>query len=411
MKPEDALPADTKSRFRVLEASALRAWLDGKPREAAFLWEKLAAVLPLLPNCPVNLALAADTRGEFRKAEKIVADAWARGARSDALDERLFFYRIWNRHSALAREECLAIAGDPASPLAKTVTACLYLLAENVLEPARAGLARVARDAADTRIGRQAAKYLLAADILAKAGAQGRAPISGHLSPARDAILVREPGADTTVIVFTLGGELSLPVNAVHALLQPAKVNAIYLFDDRNQLGLAGNSTFGRPYAAMCDGLRRKLAAWGTRRLVIMGHSACGYTALRLGLDLAAHGVLCFSPIATLYRPPESPIETAKTNDDARAISYEVFLRETIPEMMTDLRPDLCARTCLQRIAIHFGAKSPADMLHAQYLAGVPGVEIFPVEGLRDHDSLPWVLRQQPGVLSRFVENVRKDRN
>jgi hypothetical protein len=69
------------------------------------------------------------------------------------------------------------------------------------------------------------------------------------------------------------------------------------------------------------------------------------------------------------------------------------------------------ARTCLRRIAIHFGAKGPADVLHAQYLAGVPGVELFPVEGLRDHDSLPWVLRQQPDVLSRFVENVREDRN
>ncbi|HEY4942944.1 MAG TPA: hypothetical protein VII56_16060 [Rhizomicrobium sp.] len=390
-----------------LAQRATLAWSNGDTAAAERDWRALAAAQPLVADWPIKLAFAAEVQGDNLAAERIVEEAWGRGARSPDMAERIAFFHRTNRLSNTTIDDAIAIVRDPDASPAAAGRAAGYLLSEGRLEPAREGLARIA---GIQRYAGMLRSLAVALDILQEAQAQGRTIISGSLSPARDAIEVREPGADTTVIVFTtLRGDCGVPVSALHALLQPAKVNAIYLFDERKQFNLDGSTTFGRPYGAMIEGLRAKLDAWGTRTLIVLSFSAGAFTAMRAGLDLKAQGALLFSPIVTLHRWPEHPFELAfgRPDDDSRMMAMETYLRRTVPQMMTHLPDELRDRDCLKTIEMHYGYYLP-DLAHINEVWTVPGIDFRQLEGFPGHECLSEILRRgDKEVLTRFIARVR----
>jgi hypothetical protein len=388
---------------------AMADWLVGNADAAVRVWRKLAASQPLVAEWPFRLAFAADMYGDHAAAERIVTQAWARGARSAELAERIAFFKRWNRLSNAAGEDAAAIVRDPAASPLMVYKATGYLLGEGLLDAAREGIARLA---GHPQFEGGVLTLSTALAVLEQAMAEGRA-LSGSLSPARDALALREPGADTSVIVFTsVLGDCSGPVNAMHALLQAAKVNAIYLFDERKLFNLGGSTTYGRPYPAMLDGLRRQLDAWGTRTLVTIGFSGAGFTALRVGLDLKAHGVLGLNPVTSLYRAPEFPIARATEFVEARMAYLEAHMRATVPEIMTNLKDELSARDCCARIEIHHGDSNLSDLFQAYNVAGVTGVTLHAIKDFRRHECLTELIRRgNPNPVADFIARVRQDQS
>ncbi len=282
---------------------------------------------------------------------------------------------------------------DPAASLNKVYQAACYLMAQNRLDGARAGFVRLFGHAKYDSLVRG---YLAAIDLMAEGRAQGRPDVPGWVSPVENSILVREPSSDTLVVGFALpSSALGLTLNAVHAMLSSTGVNALYLYDSRQVFHLAGTDRFGPGYQAMLDGIRALAAELGTRRLITLGGSATGYTAIRAALDLEADGALAFGPV-TLMLPTAS-------YGVARSAHTLKRLIEHIRPMMKDLRPLVEAHKPHPRIEIYYSALNRRDRMHAGNLAGLPGVNLHPVAGLARHDCLTeMALRGRRDLLDVF---------
>jgi hypothetical protein len=382
------------SGIKRLEHEAEYAWWQGDSDAAIPLWRKLEEAQPKRAKWPLAIARATSERGDFETAERTLRDAQARGIADDGVDVAVQRYSRMSRRSNAGPDEAEAIVADPAASAGKVFYSAFFLMGHNRLEAARAGFERLL---ADKEHGPQARGHLAALARLEERRAQGLPDIPGWLSPAESFVLVREPSSDTLVVGFTLPlGTLSLSVNAVHTMLSSKGVNALYLYDSRQVFHLAGTDRFGPGYQAMLGGIRALAAELGTRRLITVGSSATGLTALRTAMDLDADGALLFSGQTTM---PANAVGAS-----ARSAHTVARLRANILPMMKNLRDDVSAHP-RQHVELYYGARERRDRMHAANLAGLPNVTLNPIEGLARHDSLnEMVVRGYRDLLDRFPE-------
>ncbi|HEY0107141.1 MAG TPA: hypothetical protein VGB91_13745 [Rhizomicrobium sp.] len=366
------------------ERQAAFAWWRGDALAATACWRELEREQPGRAIWPLKIHQAATESGDFAAAERILLDARGRGIDDEEVEVGLLRCVRMARRSNSAIDDAEKIVTDPAASLNKVFQAGFYLMARNRLEGARAGLGRLLGHA---KLGPLVQGYLAAIDLLAEGRAKGRPDIPAWVSPAESSILVREPGSDTLVVGFVLpSGTLGLPLNAAHAMLSSTGVNALYLYDSRQVFHLAGADRFGPGYQAMLDGIRALAAELGTRRLIMLGGSATGYTAIRSALDLNADGALAFSPLTVM-------LPTVGDGLARNAYSLQRLVRYARP-MMADLRPMIGAKQPGPRIEIHYSALSRRDRMHAANVAGLRDVRLHPVSGLARHDCLTELARR-----------------
>jgi hypothetical protein len=362
-------PGDAARAYR-----AQLAWERGDSARAEAAWRRLAERAPGNPDWPLWLSNAARTRGEFAAAERILIEARERGAGGPALETTIEHYGRWLRRSNIAPAEAEALVGDPGAPPYRLLHAAIFLSTEGRLDLARHGLARVA---GHPRHGRQARTELAALDALERGGLQLSLP--GTLSPARPHVLVRRPGSDTLVIVFMPpAGGFGGTANAIQAMLGRDPPHALYLYDSNALYHLAGTDRFGAGYAAMVEGLRRLADELGVRRVVTLGPSAAGFTAIRAGIDIGADAVVAAGAVTSM---------TADAmHADGRMPGTRSRLLESVPEQARDLKPDLVAHAGRARIHLFYGDSNREDRMHAHHLGDVPGVTLHPIADLGMHD-------------------------
>ncbi len=147
--------------------------------------------------------------------------------------------------------------------------------------------------------------------------------------------------------------------------------------------------------------LRRALDGQEHDRVVATGLSAGGYAALMFGTLLGVDTVLSFSP-QTVIDPDvlaelddqrwKAPLEELK---DAGLLDPRwLDLRESLPR----------ARNGQTRCEIHYDASFTVDRRHAERLANVDGVDLYPREG--GGHNVPKAMRDSgelAGVLSRAL--------
>jgi len=360
------------------------AWWRGDALAATAYWRTLEREQPDRAAWPLKIFQAAIESGDFDAAERVLHEARARGIEDEEVELGILRCARLSRRSNSAIEDAEAIVADPSASFNKLFQAGFYLMAQNRLDGARAGLGRLLEHA---KYGPLARGYLASIDLLEEARAQGRPDVSGWVSPAENSILVREPSSDTLVVGFTPpSGALGLSLNGVYAMLSSKGVNALFLYDSRQVFHLAGTDRFGAGYQAMLDGIRALAAELGTRRLITLGNSATGYTAIRVALDLDADGALAFGPV-TLMLP-------AASYGVARSAYTLQRLIEHVRPMMKDLRPLVQAKQPRPRIEIYYSALNRRDRMHAGNLAGLQGVTLHPVPGIERHDCLTEMSRR-----------------
>lgn len=380
-------PADVVRAYR-----AQLLWERGDSAGAETAWRRLAERAPRNPDWPLWLSNAARTRGDFAAAERILAEARERGASGPALEMTLEHYGRWLRRSNIAPAEAEALVRDPEAPPYRLLHASIFLSTEGALGLAREGLGRVADH---PRHGRQARTELAALDALEQAGLQGSLP--GTLSPARAFVLVPRPRSDTLVIVFMPpAGGFGATANATQAMLGRAPLNACYLYDSKALYHLAGTDRFGDGYGAMIEGLKRLARELRARRVVTLGPSAAGFTAIRAGIDIAADAAIAAGGVTSMAADAMLA--------DGRLPGTRARLLECVPEQARDLRPELVALAGRMPIHLFYGEGNREDAMHARHIDGVPGVRLHRIEGLGMHDPLgELLLRGQTAALEPLL--------
>lgn len=386
-----ALSTGAARKARMAQA----AWDRGDADLARTIWKRLEDAEPHSPIWPQKLSMVAGAAADHEAAEKILLAARARGASDDELDQSLIHFGRWRRLSNTAIDEALGIVAAPDASALKVFYAAVYLSSENLLEPARQGLRRLT---GNRRLGHSARGQLAALDMLERMDPKARPTIPGWLSPARNAVIVREPASVTAVVAFAPpGGLFGVTVNALHAMLAPAGVNAIYLYDSRQLFHLGGSDRFGPGYGAMISGVRALLSDMGIRKVITVGASATGYTAIRAGLDLEAQGIVAFSPVTSMT--------VADMEIDGRMPHMKLRLLQHVPDLMKDLRPDVERRTHCARIELYYSGANMQDRTHAERLAHAPGVVLKKVPALESHDCVSeLVVRGTTNILKAFTE-------
>jgi hypothetical protein len=360
------------------EREADYAWWRGNAAGAVEAWRELEQEQSARSAWPLKIAQAQSEGGDMPGAERTLLDAQARGADSEKVETTRLRYSRMVRRSNVAIGEAETIIADADASPARVFFSAFYLMAHNRLEPARAGFERLLTD---KEHGPQARGQLAAAVLLEERRAQGRPDVTGWVSPAESSILVREPSSDILVVGFTLPlGTLGLPMNAVHAMLSSKGVNALYLYDSKQLMHLTGTDRFGPGYQAMLDGIHALAAELGTRKLITLGASATGFTAVRAAIDLGADGAITFSGQTMM---------PANANASVARSPYTVErMRANARHMMGNLRPHLEAKTPKPRLELYYSAANRRDRMHVSSLSGVPGVTLHPVKGVSRHDCL-----------------------
>lgn len=361
-----------------VERRAEHAWWHGDAATAAALWREMERRQPKRSQWPLALAQAAKERGDIEEAERVLLAARARGVDNERIELELLRCGRMSRRSNSAVGEAEAIVDDPKASPNKLFPAAYHLLTQNQFAAARAGLNRLVDDG---DYGHLARGNLAAIEMLEARRAQGLPDIPGRVTPAQNSILIREPSSDTLIVGFTLPeGTLGQSLNTVQAMLTSKGVNALYLYDSRSILHLTGTDRFGPGYQVMLDGIRALAAELGTRRLIMVGGSATGYTAIRTALDLDADGALVFGSQTFMKRKASFAL--------ARSAYTLRRMLDNIYPMMKNLRPEVEARPHRPRIVMYYSAGNRMDRMHAGNLADLPNVIQHPIKGVSRHDCL-----------------------
>jgi hypothetical protein len=212
--------------------------------------------------------------------------------------------------------------------------------------------------------------------------------------------VVERTGAETVVILFCdkyhgLGVSLSV----IHRWLGRLPASLVYVRDFRRLYYLAGVSELGSDREATIAALGALARRLGARRILCYGNSAGSFAALDYGAALAAEAVLALAGPTNLL--PEF-------NAYLRWMSSAERVREIAPSTVADLRQVYAAGTAAARLRIVYGEHDWDDRLQAENLAGLPKVELRPVEDYFGHnvsmelirrgqfeESLDWLVGRQ----------------
>ncbi|MEJ0015586.1 MAG: tetratricopeptide repeat protein [Acetobacteraceae bacterium] len=191
--------------------------------------------------------------------------------------------------------------------------------------------------------------------------------------------IVRTPGADATLLVFaTLTGNfMMLPLAMLDALLADLPVHVVYLRDTTSHApGLRGFRSFGLRVDDTIARLRQEISGLGASRLLTLGASASGLSAIRYGARLGAERATTFGALTSLG--PEfghAAIRSGRLTMSAVA-EAEMRFRDVAAEM---------AAAPAMRVAFHYGAQYQLDVDHADRVRHLPGVTVHPAIGVDHH--------------------------
>jgi len=226
-------------------------------------------------------------------------------------------------------------------------------------------------------------------------------PVEARLRPSIEddgaSVIVSPAGSSgTTLMVFTgLADQAMVPIECIDAFCAAEGHSVIYLRDTSRSLFIGGVPALASDYLSSLASLRAMVEELGTTRLLCFGSSAGGGAAIRYGLGLSASGILCASGV-TCGRP-----EFLEEHTDQRARVVIRRLQRSFVTAELDLYEEVAANGGRTPIRLCFGTGSSTDVAHANYLEGLPGVSLNPLEGLNRHGSFSRMMLE--GIFQEFI--------
>ena len=203
--------------------------------------------------------------------------------------------------------------------------------------------------------------------------------------------VVERPGSKTIIFAFCGRKQhIGMPLWLFQRWLSRLGASVVYLRDFSEHHFLGGVASLGSQErtAAALDRLAGKL---GAERILCLGNSSGGYGAKLYGLRLGAERVVGFSGATSL-----DPGFNLHLNRAEAAIA----VKQAFPNAKLDLREAYLAASRPPRTQLVYGAHAWDDRIHAEHLAGAPGIELLPVEDYAGHGTVAeLVYRGQFGPL------------
>lgn len=194
--------------------------------------------------------------------------------------------------------------------------------------------------------------------------------------------------SEKTLLVFSgTDARLWVSIYLLQRMLEPFRVNVVYLFDPVSAYYLGGIGGRHGGYRDTLDLLKSVTAALGTRRLFCLGNSSGGYAALRYALDLGAVAVLTLSPVIHQLRNPRR-IEELNRKLSADFSPDSLDLRQVYSAHRD-------AGGAMPRSILLCGGENRSDMRSAAEVADLPGTEVRVLPGVRSHNIIGSLIANQ----------------
>lgn len=204
-------------------------------------------------------------------------------------------------------------------------------------------------------------------------------------------VMAQSHGTNIAQSPMLVGGDVMLRFSGladtgfshyIDAMASIAGLNVVYLHDKKRLFYCNGLPELGDTLDATLDSLRRRLAIYGKVPLSTFGSSAGGFGALLYGILLGADRVLALSPPVTTLRDVSHQLNDYR----ARALLKRLELR--LGDGVRDIRQILERHTGpVPRIDLVYGADNKIDHAHATHLADLPGVHLYPLDGVDTHNT------------------------
>lgn len=211
-------------------------------------------------------------------------------------------------------------------------------------------------------------------------------------------------GGESALVLFGgIAGGVSMPVFEFFRLTAGYPTNKLYLRDPRRAWYLLGLPEAPGGLAGVGERIASEVARSGATRIIAAGSSAGGFAAIRFGVALGAAAVHAFSPQTFLDARQRHAVGDDRWREHVAAVHAAVGAdAEDL-----DLRPFLERHAKhATAITIHVSRADPLDVVHADHLRGLPGVEVVEyaegghalVRWLRDTGQLGPLLRHAIGA-------------
>ena len=201
-----------------------------------------------------------------------------------------------------------------------------------------------------------------------------------------DLQVVERPGSDTVVFAFCGRKQtIGMPLWLFQRWLSRLRASVVYLrdFDDTHYLG--GVRSIGSE-ARTAQELDRIAHRLGASRIVCLGNSSGGYAAALYGLQIGAETVTSFSGATNLEPEFNLHLNRAET---------AIPLKQRFPRAKLDLRERYLAARSAPRTVLIYGDQAWDDRIHAEHMAGLPGVELMPIERHEGHGTVAEMVRRR----------------
>jgi hypothetical protein len=191
-----------------------------------------------------------------------------------------------------------------------------------------------------------------------------------------DTHVVVDIGLESKTLLVLFGGiagGVSIPVFEFFRVSEGYPSQRVFLRDPRRswyQLGIPG---VGDSAAAVKGLLDETIVRSGAERIVMAGASAGGYAALLFGAWCGADETIAFSPQTFIDADNRQLSGDNRWQEQIDALHASAGSRDVFLDLLTVL-PYHSGKT---RHHIHVSTDDQLDMIHAQHLAGCPGVDVI----------------------------------
>ncbi len=216
---------------------------------------------------------------------------------------------------------------------------------------------------------------------------------------------------ETSSILFAAftGLQLKAKVPDFHWLgaLKPYPVNVLAVRDMRQMMYQCGVPGVGDSAASLGRWLRDYAAERGMKASLSLGGSIGGYAALLYGWFLGSDVVHSFAPLTRL--PTRTPLQLlpllAKGHWGLVRVNYRLLFDRRLDHGCYDLKEVLSQDNGRSTYHIYYGTSHARDTIHAERLAGLPGVVLHPVDTHEHHVS---TLMRDSGELAEILADSHR---
>ena len=194
-----------------------------------------------------------------------------------------------------------------------------------------------------------------------------------------DLQVVERSGSKTVIFAFCGRKQhIGMPLRLFQRWMSHLGAHIVYLRDFNDSHFIGGVRSLGSQERTTAA-LGRLAGKLGAERILCLGNSSGGYGAKLYGLRLGAEKVVSFSGAASL-----DPGFNLHLNRAAAAI----VVKQAFPDARLDLREAYLAASRPPRTQLVYGAQAWDDRIHAEHMAGAPGIELLPIEDYAGHGAV-----------------------